>query len=205
MSLVFFHAPNSTAVITHWVLEELGVPYEKVNVDLKARDQDKPAFRALNPNGKVPTIVHDDIPVFESAAITLHLGETFGVPRNLFPPPGTERARAMSWIVWCNVSIGEAVQRLQHASASYVPADQHNAKAAEAARADIERLVGILDAQLAKRPYLLGESFSLVDAHVGSLTAWLGMLGFDQARWTHLDAWMKRITARPGYVTSMSP
>ena len=98
MSLVFHHAPMSTAVVTHWVLEELGVPYEKVKVDLKARDQDKPAFRALNPNGKVPTLVHDDIPIFESAAITLHLGETFGVERKLFPPPGTERARAMSWL-----------------------------------------------------------------------------------------------------------
>ena len=72
MSLVFHYAPMSSATPTHWALEELGVPYEKVRLDLRARDQDRPAFRALNPNGKVPLLVHDGVPLFESVAILLH-------------------------------------------------------------------------------------------------------------------------------------
>jgi len=52
MTLVFHHAPMSSAVTTHWVLQELGVPYDKVKLDLAAGDTRKPAHLALNPNGK---------------------------------------------------------------------------------------------------------------------------------------------------------
>src|SRR5215813_12354098 len=95
MSLVFYYAPMSSAVTIHWALEELGVPYEKVRLDLQARDQDKPAYKALNPNGKVPLLVHDGTPIFESAAILMHLGEAFGVDKGLFPAAGAKRAEAM--------------------------------------------------------------------------------------------------------------
>ena len=103
MSLVFYYAPFSSAATVHSALEELGVPYEKVKIDLKANDQKKPAFLAINPNGKVPAIVHDGVAIFESAAIIIHLGETFGVEKNLFPAPGVKRAEALKWLVWCNV------------------------------------------------------------------------------------------------------
>jgi glutathione S-transferase len=88
MSLVFYYSPFSSAVTVHWALEELKVPYEKVRIDLQKRDQDKPEFLAKNPNGKVPLLVHDGTPIFESVAILIHLGETFGVERRLFPAPG---------------------------------------------------------------------------------------------------------------------
>src|ERR1700690_1566885 len=104
MSLVFYYSPMSSAVTVHWALEELGVPYEKVKIDLQARDQDKPAFLALNPNAKVPLLVHDGTPIFESVAIILHLGETFGEGKKLFPAPGLRRAEAFKWLVWTNVS-----------------------------------------------------------------------------------------------------
>jgi hypothetical protein len=86
MTLVFHHAPMSSAVTTHWVLEELGVPYDKVKLDLAAGDTRKPAHLAINPNGKVPVIVHDDVPIFESAAISIDLGGTFGVAKRSSRP-----------------------------------------------------------------------------------------------------------------------
>ena len=95
MSLVVHYAPMTSATRVLWALEELGVPYEKVRLDLAAGDQRKPEYLALNPNGKVPLLVHDGEPIFESLAILLHLGETFGVVRGLDPPPGAARARAL--------------------------------------------------------------------------------------------------------------
>src|SRR5262245_46499620 len=106
MSLVFYYSPMSSASTTHWVLEELGVPYEKVKIDLQAGAQKAPDFLKLNPNGKVPVVVHDGVAIFESAALTIYLGEAFGVDKGLFPAPGPERGAAMKWIVWCNVSLG---------------------------------------------------------------------------------------------------
>ena len=205
MSLVFYYSPMSSAVTVHWALEELGVPYEKVKIDLKARDQDKPAFLALNPNAKVPVIVHDGTPIFESVAIMFYLGETFGEKKKLFPPLGPRRAEAFKWLVWTNVSVGEALSRFQHNTSDRIPDERHNAKAGEIAKADVEKHLGILDAALAGKTWLVGESFSLVDVHVGGWAAYLQMCGFDTKRWPSLDAWATRCMARPGYATSMTP
>jgi len=101
MSLTFYYSPQSSATPVHWTLEELGIPYEKVPIDLKTEQNKQPAFLKLNPNGKVPLIVHDGVPIFESAAIQIYLGETFGVDKGLFPAAGPRRGEAMKWIVWC--------------------------------------------------------------------------------------------------------
>jgi glutathione S-transferase len=205
MSLIFYYSPHSSSVTVHWALEELAVPYEKVKIDLTARDQDKPAFLKVNPNGKVPALVHDGTPMFESAAIVMYLGETFGVEKKLYPPPGARRAEAFKWLVWCNVSLGEALSRHQHNTSDRIPAERHNAKAAEVAKVDVEKHLAILDGALAGKTWLVGDAFSLVDAHVSGWVAYVGMCGFETKRWTNLDAWMKRCTARPGFAACMAP
>jgi glutathione S-transferase len=205
MSLVFYYSPLSSAVTVHWALEELVIPYEKVRVDLQARDQDKPSYRALNPNGKVPLLVHDGTPIFESAAIVLHLGEVFGVERKLFPEPGLRRAEAFKWIVWAGVSLGEAFMRYQSNVSPRVPAERQNAKAAEAAKADVETLLQILDAELANEEWLVGTMFSLADLYVASWASYVGAMGFDPKPWPKLESWLNKCTARPGFGISRAP
>ncbi len=199
MSLVFYYAPMSTAVTVHWALEELGIPYERVDIDLRAGDTQKPGYLALNPNGKVPLVVHDGVPIFESAAIVIHLGETFGVERGLFPAPGLERAEAIKWLVWTNVSLAGAVGRFLDNTCDPIPAERKNAKAGELARAEAERLLGILDAELAGKTFLVGERFSLVDVHLASFVRWMTFVGFAIDRWSSLHAWFQRATARPSH------
>lgn len=197
MDLTPHHAPQSTATITRVVLEELGVPHAKVKLDLRAGDTKKPDFLRLNPNGKVPLLVHDGEPIFESVAITIHLGETFGVEKGLFPPPGTKRAAAIKWLVWTHVTLGEALSRFAHNTTSWVPAERHNAKAAEAAKADVERCLAILDEALAPTKHLVGSSFTLADAHVASFVGYVRMLGFDFGKHPALSAWLAACEARP--------
>jgi glutathione S-transferase len=205
MSLVFYYSPLSSAVTVHWALEELGIPYEKVKIDLRAGGQKKPEYLAINPNGKVPAIVHDGTKIFESVAILIHLGETFGVEKGLFPAPGLARADAIKWLVWCNVSLGEALSRFLHASSDRMPKEEHNAAAAAAAKADVEHLLDILDAGVKGRKYLAGDALSLADLHVAGWADYLKMVGFDTARWSNITAWSKPILARPTYATIMSP
>lgn len=197
MSLTFYYAPQSSASPTHWILEELKVPYEKVRVDIKAQEQKKPTFLALNPNGRVPVLVHDGVAIAESVAIAIHLGETFGVERGLFPGPGLERAKATQWLVWCNASVGEALSRLASSSGPYTSPDQHNEKAAKIARADVENHLKILNAQLEGKSYLLGDTFSIVDAHLCSWMVYLSMFGFDLEAHAALASWRGRCLARP--------
>jgi len=205
MSLVFYYAPMSTAVVTHWVLEELGIPYEKVKLDFAAGDTKKPDFLKINPNGVVPVIVHDGQPIFESAAITIYLGETFGTQKGVFPAAGPQRGQAISWIVWGNVTFGGALARHQFAASERIPAEQRNAEAAKVAHGEVERLFKLLDGVLEGKQWLVGDSFSLADAHVASFVVYSTFVGFDTKPYANLEAWRARATARPGYGVSMTP
>lgn len=206
MSLVFHYAPFSTASTTHFALEELGVPYEKVKVGITTGEQHTPAFKALNPMQKVPVVVHDGQPIFESAAIAIYLGETFGVERGLFPAPGPQRAQAIQWIVWNNATLNEAVQRaILSASSPCVPKERQNEAMSAWGKADVATRLGVLNDHLAKTPYVVGETFSLVDAHLAATVGWIAMIELVPPGLTHLDAWLKRCTARPAYVRTSGP
>lgn len=198
MSLTFYHSPMSTATITELVLEELAVPCERVRLDLKKKETHAAEFLRLNPNGKVPVLVHDGTAIWESAAITLYLGEIFGVAKGLYPEPGPDRGEAMKWVVWSNVTLGDAFGRLVRNTSDWVPAEQHNAKAAEAAQSDVRDCLRILDQALAGRQYLLG-GYSLADTHVNSLIDWLRYMKVDFSDHERLNAWSQRCAARPAY------
>jgi glutathione S-transferase len=199
MGLTFYSAPRSTAGISELVLEELDVRCEKVSLDLSKGDTKKPEFLKLNPNGKVPVLVHDGIVIWESAAITMHLGETFGVEKKLYPAPGPKRAEAMKWIVWTNVTLGDAVNRYARNTTEWFPADQRNAKAGEAAKNEIADCLRILDDALRGKPFLLGE-YSLADTHLHGIVGWLKMLKIDFAPFAQVTAWSERCSLRPAYV-----
>jgi glutathione S-transferase len=203
MSLIFYYAPMSTASITQLVLEELGVPCEKVKLDIKAGDTKKPDFVKLNPNAKVPVIVHDGTVIWESVAITLYLGETFGVDKGLFPAAGPKRGEAMKWCVWANVTLGDAFGRYARNTMEWIPKEQHNAKAAEAAMGEVKDCLRILDAHLDGKSFLVGD-YTLVDAHVNSLIDWLRFSKVDFAAYPHLNAWSKRCSERPAYKKVMA-
>lgn len=203
MSLTFYYSPMSTAVITDLVLEELAVPCERIRVDLQKGESRGAQFLGLNPNGKVPVLVHDGTPIWESAAITLYLGEIFGVAKGLYPEPGPERGAAMKWVVWSNVTLGDAFGRWLRNTTEWFPAEQHNAKAAEAAQADARNCLRILNQALAGREYLLA-GYTLADAHVNSFVDWLRYMKVDFSDYEHLNTWSRRCAARPAYGRVMS-
>jgi glutathione S-transferase len=212
MSLTFYYAPNSTASVTEAVLTELGVPCTRVKLDISAGDTRKPEFLALNPNGRVPVIVHEGRPIWESAAITMYLGEIFGVDAGLYPAPGPGRGDAMKWIVWCNVNLAEAGGRLaaslpsdsegavQANSVDWVPPDQRSASAADRARSDLAGCLTILERALAGRPFLLGD-YSLADTHLLGFVGWLGAMDVDMAPFLGVVQWLERCSERPALAT----
>ncbi len=197
MSLTFYFAPMSTASTVHWSLEELGIPYEGVQVDVQDDADKKKKLGPVNPNLKVPVLVHDGVKIFESAAIQIYLGETFGVERGLYPKPGPKRGEALKWLVWANVTLGDAVGRWQRNVSDRVPAELRNAKAGDEARKDIDKVVGIFEAELGAKPYVLGDDFSLVDAHLASFFQWIGFCGVDLTPFPKIKAWAARCDARP--------
>lgn len=196
MSLTFYYSPMSSATRIHWALEELGVPYERHKIDLAAGDQKKPEYLALNPNGKVPLLVADGVPIFESLAILLYLGETYGVDKGLFPALGLERAEAFKWMAWANVSLGDAIMRIIRNSDRF-PAEQRNENAREQAKKDLVELWGMIEKALEGKEYLVGGKFTLVDLAVAGYVMITGRFGVDISSLKNVQAWSARVTQRP--------
>ena len=165
----YFHpTPNPAKVAL--LLEELGAPYEVIPVDTRKGEQHAPAFRAINPNGKVPAIVDDEGPggrearVFNSSAILLYLGEKAG--RFIGSP--ADRPELLSWLFFVASGLGpfsgQAVH-FQHAAPEKLP------YAINRYRREIERHYRVLDRHLAGREFIVGGQYSIADM---SAWGWLG-------------------------------
>lgn len=201
MSITFYYAPQSNATRIFTSLVELGIPYETVKVDLRAGEQRKPEFLALNPNGKVPTIVIDGTPMFESVAIQIALGERYGVEKGLWPQLGSsEHLQALTWLVWGQVTLAGALFNYMQNTSDWIPKERHNAAAAEHAMSELKGLLGILDARLDGRAYLTGDNFTLADLDLASVLGWgLHVCKVDISSHSHLQAWLGRVTRRPSF------
>jgi glutathione S-transferase len=203
MSLTFYYSPMSSATRVHWALEEVSAPYEKVKVDLNAGEQKKPEYLAMNPNGKIPLLVVDGRPIFESLAILIYLGETYGVDKGLYPPPGLDRAEVLKWIAWGGATLLDAGGRLLRNVSDRFPAELRNAKVAEAAKQELGDLLGILDRELEGKEYLVGGKFSFADLALAGYMPFLGRIGADLNPYKNLQAWVGRCTSRPALGRAM--
>lgn len=196
MSIVFYWHPMSSATPIASALVELGVPHERVKIDIHAGEQRRPEYLALNPNGKVPTLTVDGAPMFETLAIHFWLAEQYGVARGLWPQAGTaERLQAMSWCAWAYVSYGAVLVRLQVATQG--DAALRSEAHAAAAQDGLDDLLAVLDARLAAQPWMLGADYSLVDLVVGSVIGYSAYLKAPVHKHPHVSAWLARVQARP--------
>jgi glutathione S-transferase len=198
MSIVFYKASTrSSASPVSWALAELGVPHERVTFDLAAKEQKKPEFLKLNPNGKVPMLVVDGTPMFEGLAIILFLADRYGADKKLWPAQNDPaRMQALSWTVWGYVSVGPLIARLSLATSDRFGKELHNAAQAELARSELADLLAILDARLSTRPYVLGDSFSLADVVVASLVQYGKFSGVAVDPHRHVSEWVARCQSR---------
>ncbi len=177
-------------------LEELGLAYEQVPLKPWDNAADAARLAALNPNARVPVLDDDGLVVWESMAINLYLGDRHGGP--LWPTDARDRARLYQWSLWSQTSIDVMARHRA----------RYSKDADIKAQAEAERLaaLAILDAALADRPYLLGETFTLADVNVATTLAepWEnGCIDGDLDPAAHglpaLGDWLARCTSRPSW------
>lgn len=192
--MILYGHPMSRAARSLWLLHELDVPFEHVPTHFATGDTRKPEFLAINPNGHVPALVDGDVTLFESMAINLYLAKKYD--RGLWPKSLADEGRTYQWSFWGMTEVEEALLTWLMNTAIYPETQRDAAKAADA-RERLAKPLGILDAALRGRSYLLGPSFTVADLNLASILMWARMGRIDLSRWPWLDAWLTRCLERP--------
>ena len=190
----FYYHPSPNPAKVALFLEEAGLPYELVPVDTRKGEQHQPAFLTINPNAKTPAIVDGDATVFDSNAILLYLAEKTGK----FLPPNTPKVRGefFSWLMFVATGIGPYSGQAVHFK-HFAPEPKDYAVNRYVFEA--KRHWGILDAHLAGRKYMVGDSYTIVDMAVwGWARAIPFILGEEAwATMPNLKRLFDEISARP--------
>ena len=195
IDLYYWPTPNGWKITI--LLEELGVPYNLVPVDIHKGDQFEPAFLALSPNNKIPAIV-DHAPadsgepyaLFESAAILQYLAEKHG---RFWPPEWRKRYEVSQWLAWQIASLGPTAGQVHHFREYAIEKVPY---AIDRFTNEINRLYGVMDIRLADREFLAGD-YSIADM---ACWVWIRLWrhhGQDLEAFPHLARWQQTIAARP--------
>ena len=196
--LTVYGFPSARSSRVVWALEEAGVEYEYIYVDVKAGAGWQPEYRALNAGGKVPTLVHDGFVLTESAAICTYIGDCFPSAR-LVPQVGTqERAR---YNQWCYFALSELEQPLwtinKHTFA--LPEQRRVSAILDTARWEFAVAAQVLAAGLGRREFIIDEHFSAADILITHTLSWARALEVPLGN-EHLEAYAALLLARPAWI-----
>lgn len=179
-----------------WCAEEAGLAYERIDAGGAFGVVNDAPYRALNPNGVVPTLDDDGFILWESNTIVRYLAARYA--SDLYPQNLQARASAEKWMDWTTSSFAGPFRTVFWGTLR-TPPEQRDAAAIQAAIDTCVRLLEVPEATLAKQPYLSGEQLGIGDIPLGSfIYAWFEM-PIERPAQPHLKAWYERLKARPAY------
>jgi GST-like protein len=202
IDLYYWPTPNGYKVSI--MLEECGLPYNVVPVDLSRGEQFSAEFLAVSPNNRMPAIVDphgpggQPISIFESGAILQYLGRKTG---KFYPARERPRVEVEQWLYWQMANLGPKAGECHHFRL-YAPQEERLQYAVDRFTNECNRLYGVMDQRLADRDYLAGE-YSIADmACIGWASRWQRQ-GQDIGEFPHLKRWLDRMLARPAVYRGM--
>lgn len=192
----YFH-PMSRAVTTHWMLEELGEPYEQVLIDFPAGANDTPEYRAINPMGKIPALVDNGTVITETAAICAYLADKF--PQHNMAPDlqSPQRGHYLRCLFLTGNTLEPMFTFHQFGVTDY--------PAQSAGFGDMTRCLATIQSLVPTRDWVLGEQFSAADLVFGGTLDFSVQLGWVENPSDEISAYIQRLKARPAYRATHDP
>src|SRR5262245_19892887 len=192
MKLYEFAPTRSIRV--RWTLQELGIDFEAIPVDLLAGEHRSPAFLKLNPAGKLPVLVDGEMVLTESIAIVLYLGEKYR-DKGLIPADLQQRAQLMRWLLFTTTELEQPIWRMARHTVLYRE-DRRRPGELALAREDFVAMANIMDEHMHGRRYVVGDTATIGDFVLAYTLDWATMAkvldGFPR-----LEAYMDDMYARP--------
>jgi len=209
--LQLYSLPTPNGVKVSIMLEETGLPYEPHRVDFDTHDQTSPEFMSLSPNNKIPAILDPNgpgdrpLPLFESGAILIYLAEKTG---RLMPLDPAGRYHTIQWLMFQMGSIGPMFGQLGFFS-KFAGKDYEDKRPRDRYVAEAKRLLGVLNRQLAERPWLLGDDYTIADI---ATFPWVrNLIGFYEAgdlvgisEFGHVTRALEAFVARPAVARGLT-
>jgi glutathione S-transferase len=181
-----------------WCAEELGLKYERVDAGMQFGVTKTPEYLRMNPNSLVPTIEDDRFVLWESHTIVRYLCAKHSMGR-LHPADLRARADAERWMDWAFTF--QSAMRAVFWGLIRTPADKRDAKAIEEGRVKSNQLAtDVLDASLAGKKYMTGDTFTMGDIPIGcEVQRWM-RVPIERPKLPNVEAWFERLRQRPGFV-----
>jgi glutathione S-transferase len=191
MTLYEFAPGRSIRV--RWTLQELGVPFESVPVNLMSGDNRSPEFLNLNPAGKIPVLVDGDTVLTESVAIVLYLAEKYS-DRGLVPTDRRQRAELDRWLLFTVTELEQPLWRMAKHTTLYPEHERLPADVKLASR-EFQSMAGILERHMAGRQFVVGQAVTVADFVLAYTLDWANEVHLlDDC--PALRAYMERMYAR---------
>lgn len=192
MKLYEFSPTRSIRV--RWMLQELGLEFEAITVNLVAGEHRRPEFRAINPAGKVPVLVDGDRVLTESAAIVLYLAEKHA-EQGFLPTDPWQRAQMYRWMLFAVTELEQPLWRIARHTSIYPEADRLAAEV-QIARREFKEMAAVLERHLSGRAFIAGDRVSAGDFIVAYTLDWADVAGL-LGDFPQLLSYRDRMYARP--------
>lgn len=180
-----------------WTVAELGLAHQRIDAGLHYGAVNEPWYRAMNPNGRVPVIDDDGFVLYESNAIVRYLAAKHGAG-SLWHADPKVRADGDRWMDWATSTVAPPMTPLFWGLIRTAP-ELRNPQAIEVERQKTLEVMAILDARLADRPYVAGDSFTMGDIPVGCFAYRWFALPVEHGEQPHLKRWYARLQERPAF------
>jgi GST-like protein len=195
-----FSWPTPNGHKVHILLEETGLPYRVHAVDIANGDQFKPEFLKISPNNKIPAMVDSDGPggkpfaLFESGAILVYLAAKAGMTDKFVGNTDAERFTTLQWLMFQMGGLGPMLGQAHHFR---IYAPEKVEYAINRYTNEARRLYGVMDKELASKPYIAGSFYSIADIAIFPWTRSTQNQGVDWADFPNVKRWHDEIAARP--------
>jgi glutathione S-transferase len=182
-----------------WCCAELDVPCERVDAGMQYGRNDEPAYLAMNPNGRVPTIEDDDFRLWESNAILRYLALRYAPKNPIYPAAARERAGVERWLDWTLSTLQPAERPVFWGYVRAKPTDRDQA-ALDAATEAVGALWAMLDHHLDGRRFVEADCFTLADLALGAYARrWFGIPEIARPPMPNLERWYDALQGREGF------
>lgn len=196
MSYTLYYSPSTASLALHWMLIELGAPFELIKVDIEKDEQKSPAYLEINPAGHLPALIVDGRPHAEVAAMLMLVAERDPEHRFDVPPGSAERADYLQRMFFLANTVQPAFRAWFYPHEPAGPEHQEAVKAM--ARAKLETAFTRMDGNLADgRAYMLGERITALDFMATMLLRWSRNMPKPATDWPRLKAYADRMRAMP--------